>query len=198
MIGQKLKKLRQEKGYSMEKLAELFTKKYNSNYHKSMISNWENGKVKPTINSLKMYTDYFNVSLDWLMDNSLYRNILTQIDDTPLERMHFPNYLRDELYTKIIEKMNKNNNEYVLPKDFNVNSSDEEFWTVLNYMDIDVPASELQYNIVDNKMSKNLQIRDLQEIIITITTDINDINVLNDIVDYVKYKQSIIKKHKNQ
>lgn len=66
-IGERIKYLRKNKALTLEQLAEIFSNRHNSNIHKSMISNWENNKVQPSIYSLNMYTSYFNASLDWIM-----------------------------------------------------------------------------------------------------------------------------------
>ena len=39
-LGLKLKKLRIDKGLTMEQLSEIFNKNYNANISKSMISRW--------------------------------------------------------------------------------------------------------------------------------------------------------------
>ncbi|WP_064579406.1 helix-turn-helix domain-containing protein [Streptobacillus moniliformis] len=68
-LGYKLKRLRKSKGLTLEKLAEEFSRKYGSGSTKSLLSIWENDKQVPTFTSLDMYSDYFNVSLDYLTGN---------------------------------------------------------------------------------------------------------------------------------
>ncbi|WP_064590386.1 helix-turn-helix domain-containing protein [Streptobacillus moniliformis] len=70
-LGEKLKKLRRNKGLTLDKLSEHFIQKYKSGTNKSIISKWENDKQVPNFTSLDMYCDYFNVSLDYLQGNSL-------------------------------------------------------------------------------------------------------------------------------
>ncbi len=57
-IGNKIKKYREHINLSQEELAD---KVYVS---RQTISNWENNKSYPDINSLKLLTSIFNVSLD--------------------------------------------------------------------------------------------------------------------------------------
>ncbi len=57
-IGNRIKKYRERKGLSQEELAD---KVYVS---RQTVSNWENNKSYPDINSLKLLTSIFNVSLD--------------------------------------------------------------------------------------------------------------------------------------
>ncbi|CAM3109001.1 helix-turn-helix domain-containing protein [Streptobacillus ratti] len=68
-IGEKIKKLRKSNDLTMEKLAEIFSKKYGTGTLKSTISLWENEKQPLSIQSLEMYCNYFNVSLDYLTGN---------------------------------------------------------------------------------------------------------------------------------
>ena len=67
-IGTILKKLRKEKDYTLEQLSNLFNEKYAVGTSKGMISNWEHEKNEPTTNSLKMYAELFNVSMDYLTE----------------------------------------------------------------------------------------------------------------------------------
>ena len=66
-LGERLKKLRENENLTMEQLSEIFNKKYIPGTYKSKISLWENNKQKPNIDSLEMYADYFNISIDFLL-----------------------------------------------------------------------------------------------------------------------------------
>lgn len=66
MLGEKLKKIRKENKISLEELSSIFAEKYNSGTSKATLSRWENGKQLPDLNSLKMYCDYFGLSMDYL------------------------------------------------------------------------------------------------------------------------------------
>lgn len=82
-LGNNILKLRKEKHLSQEQLAEKI------NVTRQTISNWENGKFYPDIDSLVNLSKFFNVSLD----------VLLSYDDKVLD------YLKDS--TDIV-KSNKN------------------------------------------------------------------------------------------
>lgn len=65
---QRLKDLRKEKGITIEKLA------IDLGSAKSTISRYENGLRDPKKDFLEMLSDYFNVSVDYLLGNSNNRN----------------------------------------------------------------------------------------------------------------------------
>lgn len=59
-----LKKLREEKGLSQQKLAE----KINTNQQN--IHNYEHGSYQPDIQTLKLLANYFETSIDYLVGNT--------------------------------------------------------------------------------------------------------------------------------
>ena len=63
MFGKKLKLLRERNGLTQEQLATKF------NLLKSSISMYENGIRLPNVEIIKDFANYFNVSIDYLMDN---------------------------------------------------------------------------------------------------------------------------------
>lgn len=60
-FGERLYQLRKEKNISQEELAELL------DVSRQSISKWENDKAYPEMTRLLFMSDYFNVSLDYLM-----------------------------------------------------------------------------------------------------------------------------------
>lgn len=60
LIG--LKKIRKEKGLSQLKVA------LDLNMSREALSYYENGKRNPDIQTLKMFSKYFNVSIDFLIN----------------------------------------------------------------------------------------------------------------------------------
>ncbi len=60
-FGERLYKLRSEKNISQEELAELL------DVSRQSISKWENDKAYPEMTKLLFMSDYFGVSLDYLM-----------------------------------------------------------------------------------------------------------------------------------
>lgn len=76
-FSDKIKQLRMSKKMSLEQLATDFSRIYGSKISKSSISRWENGQAKPDIDDANIYANYFNVSLDWLMDRKPTEKIET-------------------------------------------------------------------------------------------------------------------------
>ncbi len=64
MFSQRLKQLRKEKGITQDKLAKHF------NLCTSTVGNWEIGKRQPDHDMLRNLSDYFGVTLDYLMGRS--------------------------------------------------------------------------------------------------------------------------------
>ena len=68
IIGNLIKKLREQKGLSQYKLAEaLFV-------DRTAVTKWENGKTIPSVDMLLMISNYFNISIDELVYGSLKNN----------------------------------------------------------------------------------------------------------------------------
>ena len=79
MFPNKLRQLRQQHHYSMDKLAELYNQRFQGKLNKSTISRYENGLQEPMISVVKNLAELFQVSLDYLTDN------LSIITPTPAE-----------------------------------------------------------------------------------------------------------------
>ena len=73
MFGKRLKKLRKEKKYSMEQLAEIYNKSFGGKMNKSTISRYESGLQEPMYTVVVNLSKLFNVSVDYLtcMENKL-------------------------------------------------------------------------------------------------------------------------------
>lgn len=67
-LGEKLKRLRIDKGLSMEKMAEKFKSECSLHITISMISRWENGKAEPSSRYLVGYAKCFHADLNLLLD----------------------------------------------------------------------------------------------------------------------------------
>mgnify|MGYP001623760828 CR=1 FL=1 len=72
-ISNKLKGLRNSKKMSMEDLSEAFMKLYGVTLSKSMISRYENGLTEPSLSIACLYSQYFNVTLDYLTKDDDYK-----------------------------------------------------------------------------------------------------------------------------
>lgn len=66
IFSQNLKYLRESKNCTQEKLAK------DLNLSRGIISLWENGLREPTMSSLNLLADYFDVSIDYLVGRTPY------------------------------------------------------------------------------------------------------------------------------
>ena len=67
-FGERLKQLRKERELTLEMLvADLTVTFPDFTINKSMLSRWENGQNDPTLGNAKYLSQYFNVSLDYLI-----------------------------------------------------------------------------------------------------------------------------------
>ncbi len=66
-FGKRLKELRIEKGLSQRKLGEVF------NVCNQTISFWESGSREPDLDNLLMIAKYFDVALEFLLDENCYK-----------------------------------------------------------------------------------------------------------------------------
>ncbi len=75
MFGNKLKFLRERNGLTQEQLANKF------NLLKSSISMYENNIRLPNVEVIKDFANYFNVSIDYLLDNEEKNKIDDEIKE---------------------------------------------------------------------------------------------------------------------
>lgn len=66
MFKDRLKELREQNGYSMDKLVELYNKTFNAKMNKSTLSRYENGLQEPMYTVVVNLSKLFNVSLEYL------------------------------------------------------------------------------------------------------------------------------------
>lgn len=66
----KFRELRREKGLTQEELVKQFYDRYGKKYTASAISMFESGKRVPEARSLMDFADFFNVSVDYLLDGA--------------------------------------------------------------------------------------------------------------------------------
>ncbi len=69
MLGQTVRRLRQERGLGQAELGEQL------GVSKQSVSNWENGNITPPIDVLVRLADYFGVSTDYLLDRGGRRTL---------------------------------------------------------------------------------------------------------------------------
>ena len=75
-LGDNILKLRKEKGFSQENLAEKV------GVTRQTISNWELGETQPTPEQLKKLSKIFKVSIDKLLDNEIENILVEKISNT--------------------------------------------------------------------------------------------------------------------
>lgn len=66
LFKDRLKELREQNGYSMDKLVELYNKTFNAKMNKSTLSRYENGLQEPMYTVVVNLSKLFNVSLEYL------------------------------------------------------------------------------------------------------------------------------------
>lgn len=68
-IGMRIKELRDERDLTMDQVVSDMNAKYEMSkpLNRSMISRWENGIHEPTLENAKYLSQYFDVSVDYLI-----------------------------------------------------------------------------------------------------------------------------------
>lgn len=83
-LGEKIKYLRNEKDQTQEDFARML------NVYRSTLANWETDRALPDLNTIKQIANYFEVSIDYLLDNNIpkkYDNSLhSKIDKLPEDK----------------------------------------------------------------------------------------------------------------
>ncbi|MDU2683140.1 MAG: helix-turn-helix transcriptional regulator [Clostridium sp.] len=111
-LGKLLKELREEKNVSMDKMVEDLKKLYDVNIAKSTISKWENNKADPSMEYARILIKYFNVSLDYLLGISKYKNKDEELKDYKSKMNEFAKKHNKNFYeNKLLNSFNKLNDE---------------------------------------------------------------------------------------
>lgn len=63
-FGNNLKKVRKEKGFTLDRLADEVNRNYRTSLTKSTLSRWERGKADPQMSSLVAVARFLRVSID--------------------------------------------------------------------------------------------------------------------------------------
>lgn len=83
MLGENIRRLRQERGLNQEELGRRV------GASKQSVSNWENGNIAPSIDLLIRLADFFGVSTDYLLGRQGQRTLdvegLTDIQATHIQ-----------------------------------------------------------------------------------------------------------------
>ena len=70
MLGERIKMLRTENGWSQAKLSQMLNEQYGLKTDRVMISKWETGFQTPVIYTISCLAKLFNVSIDYLNGNN--------------------------------------------------------------------------------------------------------------------------------
>lgn len=109
-LGNLLKQLREEKNVSMDKMIEDLKNLYSISIAKSTISKWENNKADPSMENAKILCNYFNISLDYLLGLSKYKNKEEELESHKSKMIEFANNHNKSLYEKkLLDSFNKLN-----------------------------------------------------------------------------------------
>lgn len=78
-LGSNIKILRKEKGLTQEKMSEILNNSFPDtvNFNKGKISKWENGKETPYLSSAKVLADFFETTVDDLINSNFTSSIYT-------------------------------------------------------------------------------------------------------------------------
>lgn len=98
LIGDIIKELRIENELTQEELANKLNNLYNVKLNKGMISKWEANKSEPRFEYVKYLSKLYNVTLDYLLGLSEYRN----------KEEEFANHKN-----KVIDITKQHNNSYI-------------------------------------------------------------------------------------
>lgn len=119
-FGQRLKKLRRNKGYKQEKLAELVRVS-----DAQSISKWENGKSVPEFKTLCRLREIFDVSFDNLLALTDYTHVeneeiseLTGLSDESIEVLRTIKERQNQFPSSVLEKGTLDFINYILEKTY--------------------------------------------------------------------------------
>lgn len=113
MFSYRLKKLRKEKGLTLQALADALNNLDPSvSINKGQLSKWENHKGLPTLSNAKLVADFFNVPLDFLMG-----------DDTDIINQSAPDWATTQDKLQLLDFLNGNVGFNIGPREL---TDDEE------------------------------------------------------------------------
>lgn len=112
-FGNKVRDLRQEKGFSIREFVEDINKKFNVKISKSMVCRWETNLNLPDVDNLILLAKYYNVDIYYLCGLKKDDIHLTEVLNENDKPNHFKKMLKeininlDELRLKDLEKIKK-------------------------------------------------------------------------------------------
>lgn len=112
-FGNKVRDLRQEKGFSIREFVEDINKKFNVKISKSMVCRWETNLNLPDVDNLILLAKYYNVDIYYLCGLKKDDIHLIEVLNENDKPNHFKKMLKeininlDELRLKDLEKIKK-------------------------------------------------------------------------------------------
>lgn len=100
LFGVRLKQLRQEKGFTQENLGKILM------VNKSSISRYEKNEQIPEINTLHKISEVFNVTLDYLLGKSDFRDS-DDLAEKLIEAFEKEGIPKEEIDLKLLDKVIK-------------------------------------------------------------------------------------------
>ncbi|MEY8597699.1 helix-turn-helix domain-containing protein [Mammaliicoccus lentus] len=133
-IARNIKSIRTHLGLSMED----FGKKFDPIAHKSLVSKWEKGLTKPSINRLKRISEVANISLNELLYDSPEEYLIDKLGDSIFDNIDGDIDIDGEYFvlSTLVEQYTKQKNiEYF------------ENYSLLNQLDLDDLLKSVKSNI---------------------------------------------------
>ncbi len=91
MFGKRLKELRENRNYSMDKFVELYNQRYDAKMNKSTLSRYENGLQDPIYTVVVNIANFFGVSVDYISGGTDTSKIdLSAYGIQPIQLKKFP------------------------------------------------------------------------------------------------------------
>lgn len=112
-FGNKVRDLRQEKGFSIREFVEDINKKFNVKISKSMVCRWETNLNLPDVDNLILLAKYYNIDIYYLCGLKKDNIHLTEVLNENDEPNHLKKMLKeininlDDLKLKDLEKIKK-------------------------------------------------------------------------------------------
>ena len=112
-FGERFKELRLNKKMKQEELINDFNKKFHYSFTKSAVSQYENDKRIPEIQALNDFSNYFGVSVDYLLGKTnnrneinidpIYRKKLKEILECFIENGYDPDDITKEEFKSLLD-----------------------------------------------------------------------------------------------
>ena len=102
MLGEKIKALRKENGFTQAELSERLNTQFGLKTDRVMISKWETGFQVPVVSTLSCLAKLFNVSMDYL-NGSGEAETKTNIDAAKVALFSGAGEVTDEMWHEVVE-----------------------------------------------------------------------------------------------